>query len=113
MDSLKVIDLFSGAGGLSQGFRDAGFDVISAVEIDKNLSQTYRENFKKTKIFEEDITKVNSNYLLVNKSNVDVVVGGPPCQGFSMSGKRIRSNGIFLMIKGINYLKSLLELLKI
>ena len=52
MDSLKVIDLFSGAGGLSQGFRDAGFDVISAVEIDKNLSQTYRENFKKTKIRE-------------------------------------------------------------
>ena len=95
MDSLKVIDLFSGAGGLSQGFRDAGFDVISAVEIDKNLSQTYRENFKKTKIFEEDITKVNSNDLLVNKSNVDVVVGGPPCQGFSMSGKRIRVTVFF------------------
>ena len=43
---------------------------------------------KKTKIFEEDITKVNSNDLLVNKSNVDVVVGGPPCQGFSTLGKR-------------------------
>ena len=96
MDSLKVIDLFSGAGGLSQGFRDAGYDVISAVEIDKNLSQTFKKNFKKTKIFEEDITKVNSNDLLVNKSDVDVIVGGPPCQGFSMSGKRIRSNGIFL-----------------
>ncbi len=96
MDSLKVIDLFAGAGGLSQGFRDAGFKVISAVEIDENLSQTFRENFKETRIFEEDITKVNSNDLLVNNSNVDVVVGGPPCQGFSMSGKRIRSNGIFL-----------------
>ena len=42
MDSLKVIDLFAGAGGLSQGFRDAGFDIISAVEINKNLSQTYQ-----------------------------------------------------------------------
>ena len=112
MDSLKVIDLFSGAGGLSQGFRDAGFDVISAVEIDKNLSQTYRENFKKTKIFEEDITKVNSNDLLVNKSNVDVVVGGPPCQGFSMSGKRIRGNGIFLNDKRNKLFKEFVRVIK-
>ena len=96
MDSLKVIDLFSGAGGLSQGFRDAGCDIISAVEINKNLSQTFRNNFKKTKIFEEDISKVKSKDLLVNKSKVDIVIGGPPCQGFSMSGKRIRGNGIFL-----------------
>tara|TARA_Y100000022_G_C13253127_1_gene378219 strand:+ start:1575 stop:2717 length:1143 start_codon:yes stop_codon:yes gene_type:complete len=112
MDSLKVIDLFSGAGGLSQGFRDAGFDVISAVEIDKNLSQTYRENFKKTKIFEKDITKVNSNDLLVNKSNVDVVVGGPPCQGFSMSGKRIRGNGIFLNDKRNKLFKEFVRVIK-
>ena len=61
MDSLKVIDLFSGAGGLSQGFRDAGCNIISAVEINKNLSQTFRNNFKKTKIFEEDISKVKSS----------------------------------------------------
>ena len=67
MDSLKVIDLFSGAGGLSQGFRDAGFNIISAVEIDKNLSQTYRNNFKKTKLFEDDITKVKSKDLLANE----------------------------------------------
>ena len=112
MDSLKVIDLFSGAGGLSQGFRDAGFELISAVEIDKNLSQTYRENFKKTKIFEEDITKVNSNDLLVNKSNVDVVVGGPPCQGFSMSGKRIRGNGIFLNDKRNKLFKEFVRVIK-
>lgn len=96
MDSLKVIDLFSGAGGLSQGFRDAGFDIISAVEINKNLSQTFKNNFKKTKTFEEDISKIKSKDLLANQSKVDIVVGGPPCQGFSMSGKRIRGNGIFL-----------------
>ena len=58
MDSLKVIDLFAGAGGLSQGFRDAEFDIISAVEINKNLSHTYKKNFPKTKLFEEDIIKI-------------------------------------------------------
>lgn len=112
MDSLKVIDLFSGAGGLSQGFRDAGFDIISAVEIDKNLSQTFRENFKKTKLFEEDISKVNSKDLLANKSNVDIVIGGPPCQGFSMSGKRIRSNGIFLNDKRNKLFKEFVRVIK-
>lgn len=112
MDSLKVIDLFSGAGGLSQGFRDAGFDVISAVEIDKKLSQTFRENFKKTKIFEKDLAKVNSQDLLVGRSNVDVIVGGPPCQGFSMSGKRIRSNGIFLNDKRNKLFKEFVRVIK-
>ena len=112
MDSLKIIDLFAGAGGLSQGFKDAGFDVISAVEIDKNLSQTYKKNFKKTKIFEEDITKVNSKDLLVKESKVDIVVGGPPCQGFSMSGKRIRSNGIFLNDKRNKLFKEFIRVIK-
>ena len=112
MDSLKIIDLFSGAGGLSQGFKDAGFDVISAVEIDKNLSQTFKKNFKQTKVFEKDITKANSKDLLVNKSKVDVVVGGPPCQGFSMSGKRIRSNGIFLNDKRNKLFKEFVRVIK-
>ena len=112
MDSLKVIDLFSGAGGLSQGFRDAGFDIISAVEIDKNLSQTFRENFKKTKLFEKDISKVNSKDLLAKNSNVDIVIGGPPCQGFSMSGKRIRSNGIFLNDKRNKLFKEFVRVIK-
>ena len=112
MDSLKVIDLFSGAGGLSQGFRDAGFDIISAVEIDKNLSQTFRENFKKTKLFEKDISKVNSKDLLAKNSSVDVVVGGPPCQGFSMSGKRIRSNGIFLNDKRNKLFKEFVRVIR-
>jgi len=112
MDSLKVIDLFSGAGGLSQGFRDAGFNIISAVEIDKNLSQTYRNNFKKTKIFEDDITKVKSKDLLANELNVDIVIGGPPCQGFSMSGKRIRGNGIFLNDKRNILFKEFVRVIK-
>ena len=112
MDSLKVIDLFAGAGGLSQGFRDAGFDVISAVEINKNLSQTYKENFPKTKIFEEDIIKIKSKSLLAKHLSVDVVIGGPPCQGFSMSGKRIRNNGIFLNDKRNVLFKEFVRIIK-
>ena len=112
MDSLKVIDLFAGAGGLSQGFRDAGFDIISAVEINKNLSQTYKENFPKTKIFEKDIIKVKSKSLLVKHLSVDVVIGGPPCQGFSMSGKRIRNNGIFLNDKRNVLFKEFVRIIK-
>ena len=112
MDSLKVIDLFAGAGGLSQGFRDAGFDIISAVEINKNLSQTYKENFPKTKIFEEDIIKIKSKSLLSKHSSVDVIIGGPPCQGFSMSGKRIRNNGIFLNDKRNVLFKEFVRIIK-
>lgn len=112
MDSLKVIDLFAGAGGLSQGFRDAGFDIISAVEINKNLSQTYKKNFPKTKLFEEDIIKIKSKSLLANHPCVDVVIGGPPCQGFSMSGKRIRNNGIFLNDKRNVLFKEFVRIIK-
>jgi|TARA_B100001964_G_scaffold178786_1_gene197206 DNA-cytosine methyltransferase len=96
MDKPKVIDLFCGAGGLSKGFYDAGYKIISAVEIDKNLSQTYKKNFPSTKIFEKDINDIKSKDLLNKNTDIDVIIGGPPCQGFSMSGRRIRGNGIFL-----------------
>ena len=109
---LKVIDLFAGAGGLSLGFKNSGFKVISAVEIDKNLSQTYIKNFPGTKIFEEDIENIDSKLLLDNHKNVDVIVGGPPCQGFSMSGKRIRSNGIFLNDKRNKLFKEFVRVIK-
>jgi len=91
-----VIDVFSGAGGLSRGFYDSGFKIVSAVEIDKNLSQTYKKNFFFTKVFEKDISLINSRQLLNNNENIDVIIGGPPCQGFSMSGKRIRQSGAFI-----------------
>jgi len=91
-----VIDIFSGAGGLSKGFYDSGFKIISAVEFDKDLSQTYKKNFFSTKVFDKDISLINSRELLNNNEKVDVIIGGPPCQGFSMSGKRIRQSGTFI-----------------
>jgi DNA (cytosine-5)-methyltransferase 1 len=93
---LTVIDIFSGAGGLSKGFYDSGFKIISAVEFDKDLSQTYKKNFFSTKVFDKDISLINSRELLNNNEKVDVIIGGPPCQGFSMSGKRIRQSGAFI-----------------
>ena len=93
--SIRVIDIFSGAGGLSKGFFDSGFKIISAVEINNKLSQTFKKNFFDTKVFEEDIKKIKSKDLLLKYKEVDVVIGGPPCQGFSMSGYRIRKKKYF------------------
>ena len=90
------IDLFAGCGGLSQGFIKAGFDCVSAVEIDEEISISLQKNHRSTKVFQEDIKNINSNDLLNNKKEIDLVIGGPPCQGFSMAGKRIRDNGQFL-----------------
>lgn len=87
----KIIDLFSGCGGFSTGFQKAGFEVIKAVEFDKQIANSYIQNHKGTKMLAEDIAKVdNENYF--SKHEADIIIGGPPCQGFSMSGLRIRDN---------------------
>lgn len=88
----KVIDLFAGCGGFSVGFERAGFSIVKAVEIDKQIANTYIKNHRSTKVYVNDIGEIDnaSNF---NKSEADVIIGGPPCQGFSMSGARIRSNG--------------------
>jgi DNA-cytosine methyltransferase len=92
---LKIIDLFAGVGGLSSGFRKAGFEVVSANEYKPDIANTYIKNHPETKMFIEDISKIKSSDL-VNGEEIDVIVGGPPCQGFSMAGRRIRNDGAFL-----------------
>ena len=84
-----VIDLFAGVGGLSLGFEMEGFDILLANEFDQSIATAYKENHKSTNVVVGDITfldlsKVFGEY--VNK--IDVVIGGPPCQGFSQKGKR-------------------------
>lgn len=90
----RVIDLFAGAGGFSSGFIRSGYDVVAAVEYDKQISETYKENHKKTKMFTEDIKDISESRVLAKFSDIDVIIGGPPCQGFSMAGARIRKNFI-------------------
>jgi DNA (cytosine-5)-methyltransferase 1 len=86
-----VIDLFAAPGGLSLGFEMAGFEVLAGVDVDPIGMETYRYNFPKAKAIVRDIRKLDSGELMkiaeVGAGQVDVVVGGPPCQGFSTIGR--------------------------
>lgn len=77
----KVIDLFAGAGGLSLGFMDAGFEIVLANEIDKSIAESYIKNHPSTKMIIGDITKLDIYQNFIPYKNVvDVIIGGPPCQ---------------------------------
>ena len=86
---MKVIDLFSWIGGLSEGFRKKGFDIVVANEIDKEIAESYHQNFPETLMINKDITKINISDVFEKYKDSDVVLGGPPCQGFSQKGKRL------------------------
>lgn len=89
MKKLKVIDLFCGVGGFSYGFEMTNlFEVVLGVDLWDVALNTFQKNHSSTKLLKEDITKVDINYWNKYKNNVDVIIAGPPCQGFSMAGKR-------------------------
>ncbi len=86
MSKKKIIgiDLFSGAGGMSEGALSAGVDVKIAIEIDKYAAITYKANHPNTILLNEDVRKVKLNkYLQACKNEIKILFGGPPCQGFS------------------------------
>ncbi|WP_114498646.1 DNA cytosine methyltransferase [Fontibacillus phaseoli] len=85
----KVIDLFSGVGGMSLGFEWAGCEVVLANEYDKSIANAYVHNRKKTNMLVEDITRLPLKDTFEKyKGKIDIVIGGPPCQGFSQKGQR-------------------------
>jgi len=86
----NFVDLFSGAGGMSVGVRDAGFNKLMSVEIDKDASNTIRRNFPESTHFEGSIETLQENHMdeVLAGRKVHVVFGGPPCQGFSVAGLR-------------------------
>jgi len=82
---MKGISLFSGAGGMDVGFKNAGFEIIAANELDKHACDTFRANHLSTTLIEGDINECGIK--LNTFGSVDIVFGGPPCQGFSVAGK--------------------------
>ena len=84
--SPNALSLFSGAGGMDVGFRDAGVSIATANEIDPDACETFRANHAETKLLEGDIDGYLPE-LGALKGTVDIVFGGPPCQGFSVAGK--------------------------
>ncbi len=87
---LKSIDLFSGCGGMTLGFGWAGFNSILASDIDENCEKTFATNFPEIPFLCGDLSdfKKEDFDLHIKKSDVDVIIGGPPCQGFSLANKR-------------------------
>jgi DNA (cytosine-5)-methyltransferase 1 len=89
------LDLFCGAGGKSLGFERAGFDVAAAVDIDPHAVVTFRKNFPHVPhVFERDLIKFPPEEMaaLIGRKSVDVIIGGPPCQGFSNVRRRDGKN---------------------
>ena len=84
----KYIDLFCGAGGLSLGFDNAGFDNVFSVEFNPDFARTYKRNFPTHNLVIDDVRNVDNKEIrkLVGDEEVDVIIGGPPCQGFSIAG---------------------------
>ncbi|TWX64876.1 DNA (cytosine-5-)-methyltransferase [Colwellia demingiae] len=89
----KVISLFSGAGGMDIGFKDAGFEISVAVEQDPSCCNTLRLNNPDLVVIEGDVNNVSTDHILESAKlkplEAALVIGGPPCQSFSLAGKRM------------------------
>ena len=85
MEKIRAISLFSGAGGMDVGFERAGVEILVANEIMPEAAQTYKANHPNSIVMNDDINHVISS--LKGYRGIDLVFGGPPCQGFSVAGK--------------------------
>jgi DNA (cytosine-5)-methyltransferase 1 len=100
VSAYRAVSLFSGCGGFCEGMRLAGFDVKAAVEMDRFAAQTYRHNFAEVPLFEGDVHDFLNDHSAawreelprfadVKAGEVDLLFGGPPCQGYSQIGTRM------------------------
>jgi DNA (cytosine-5)-methyltransferase 1 len=104
--TLDAVDLFAGAGGLSIGLEAAGFAPVAAVESDADASATYRDRHAGAAVIAEDIAMVDFRPM---RGHVALVAGGPPCQPFSVGGKRLAAddprNGIPQFVRAIGEIR--------
>lgn len=110
----KAIDLFSGCGGLTLGLRNAGFQVVAAVDADPLAVSTYRRNHRRTKLVTQDIRQVDpaslKRLLKLKVGELDLLAGCPPCQGFSTlrtqnGGRQIEDPMNDLVFEVLRFLK--------
>jgi len=103
----SVVDLFSGCGGMSQGFINAGYNVLAGFELWAPAVLCYKANFSH-QLYEFDLSNVEKATEIVTGLKPDIIIGGPPCQDFSQAGKRVESARASLtgsyaeIIKGVN-----------
>ena len=94
MKKIKIVDLFAGVGGLSYGFAyDDAFEIVAANEILPNMAKAYQLNHPSVKVYNKDVKDFGISDLEkdfgIKKGDIDLVVGGPPCQAYSTVGKRL------------------------
>jgi DNA (cytosine-5)-methyltransferase 1 len=102
-NKLIAIDLFCGAGGLSYGFQQAGFTIIAGLDNDIFAQATYTTNFPKAKFYSGDIKEIKPERVMselgIKPGELDCLIGGPPCQGFSVKGNMDLSDDRNLLFK--------------
>lgn len=84
---LKVLDLFCGCGGISEGYALAGFEIAGGIDFNEFATNTFKHNFKNAIVHNIDITEFPDHQISEEYGDVDVIVGGPPCQGFSSANR--------------------------
>ncbi|ETB64144.1 MAG: Cytosine-specific methyltransferase [Parcubacteria bacterium RAAC4_OD1_1] len=106
MKKMKVLDLFSGVGGLSYGFKMAGFNIAGAIDFEKSFVESMKKNHSHTEVFWGDIRDIEPEKVKNKIGNIDIIVGGPPCQGFSLKGQRkgLEDERNFLFKEYIKYI---------
>ena len=83
----KVLDLFCGCGGISEGFALAGFNIAGGIDFNEYATITFKHNFRNAKVHNIDITTFPDSQIEKEYGDVDIIVGGPPCQGFSSANR--------------------------
>lgn len=89
MSKYRVLDLFCGAGGLSLGFKLAGYEIIGGIDFQEDAIKTHEKNFKNSISICGDIREIDDNKVKeLFEDKVDIIIGGPPCQGFSAGNRQ-------------------------